>query len=170
MAKGRVHLGSKNFFTLVVLSVSVLGLMFVTQAAQQRTSTESDAARGCTSKAPLLKPIDTTRSKNYVVYKYTITNLCNTKYSYGFQMGAPGSWIIDYRENLDYWQSYIPFLAGSIKAKDTVTVRARVFPINAASKTYKFQAKACNAYGLGDAPLLGSNCITSSVSYTVTNN
>lgn len=177
MAKAK--LSSHSFFTLVVLSVTALSVMLFTYASQQKTNTQSDAAGTCVStKAPILRALDTTKGNNYVVYKYEITNPCSGKYSYGFHMGAPGSWYIEYRENLGEWESEYssPFLSGTLPAKSDgkfgkVTVRARVFPSDSAlNKTYKFQAKACNAFGLGDAPALGSYCDYSAVSYTVTGN
>ena len=44
MAKKRVHLGSKNFFTITVLSVAVLFTLFMANSfLQQPTSTQSEA-------------------------------------------------------------------------------------------------------------------------------
>jgi len=44
MAKKRVHLGSKNFFTITVLSVAVLFTLFMSNSfLQQKTSTQSEA-------------------------------------------------------------------------------------------------------------------------------
>lgn len=56
MAKGRVYLGPKNFFTLVVLSVATLGVMLVTYASQQKTNTESEAAVATLSSTPTPTP------------------------------------------------------------------------------------------------------------------
>lgn len=44
MKKGNHRIGSKQFFTMSVLAVSVLGLIIVTSAAQKPTNTHSDAS------------------------------------------------------------------------------------------------------------------------------
>lgn len=77
MAKRKsIHLGSKNFFTLVVLSVSALGLMTFTYASQQQTQTQSDASGNyppCAQK-PELKLDKIVPNPDFVEYKFIIIN------------------------------------------------------------------------------------------------
>ncbi len=163
-------MGPKHFFTLVVLSVTALSLMFVTYASQQKTNTQSDAS-DCKAK-PIFKPDGSNSGDNYVTYKFTVKNPGCKPYSYGFYISKPGTnWYREYKINDGNWVSEYsaPFITGGLKLGETDTVRARIKPApNAASKTYYLKATACQSGSTGDAPFLFENyCKTiSDILYT----
>ncbi len=68
------RISSNQFFTITVLAVSVLGLIFITSAAQKPTNTNSDASY-CGVK-PTWKFIDTTDYPTSVVYHLRLVNNC----------------------------------------------------------------------------------------------
>ena len=75
MAKGKFRLNSKQFFTISVLSVMVLGLIVLTGAVQQKTNTQSDAS-GC-NRAPTIRVTNQTRlGTDFILYHLDVINNC----------------------------------------------------------------------------------------------
>lgn len=105
MAKGPHRLGSKQFFTMSVLAVSVLGLIVVTGAALKPTNTQSDASGGYScSKNPELaldgKPIGGSTSVTYIVrvtnrdsHNKNVRDNCLPD-TYKFKVDAPRGWKV----------------------------------------------------------------------------
>ena len=73
----KLRLNSKQFFSMVVLSVSLLGLMLFSAASLTQTNTES-SAQGC-EKNPSLKLEYTEGEKYSVIYYLRLTNNCKSE-------------------------------------------------------------------------------------------
>ena len=143
MARKRVSLGGKKFFSLVVLSSLAIGLLFTANfAVQQKTSTESQAS--CVYK-PKINYMGAESQPDVVVYKFEVTNPCERWMNYGLKINnEPGpSWKFRFSIDGSRWiDNYV--YVGAIKPREIDHIRLRVVPPNwAKNGTHSFTLVAC---------------------------
>ena len=165
-------LSSKHFFTLVVLSVAVLGTMLMTFASQQKTSTQSEA--GLCRPYPVFSylPNSTTATDYDVTYVFRVknTNTCSTPIEYIVYADTPNlNWKEWYKKNSGTF-TLGKSVTGKLEKGEGHTIKIKVSPPStAANKTYEIFAHACNKINIDMELHSGGKCADSFTLHYVKN-
>jgi len=150
MAKSRTGLTHKSIFGVFAIFLSLVGLVAVSAAAQQRTSTQSEASRefSC-SRDPELKLIKKPEGRKVSVkYYISIRNRDNhdskkrdncLRDDYVLRVEKPEGWSVGYI-NAPNNSNYIQINEGDTKEFELIITR----PINTKKGNYKIKVNAAN--------------------------
>lgn len=147
---------SKQFFTMTVLAVSALGLIFVTSAAQKPTNTQSDAAGGCIMK-PQVKYVSSESHPDSVNYTLRVWNdsaaSCDKVLKYVSVSKPPSGWQMMYSNHVNEGEGFSSDYTSYYFFDDLVpqqkhTVKLEVIPLNQNIKngTYYLPVKVCRTF------------------------